>query len=141
MMVSRMLAPCPRRLSAAVLMSPPSVLTPPGVVGCSIAVSRSSCLRTSSHSTGTAVRFCGITAPLSIVAPPLYGGVNWIALPLTSCGERITAKASAGTLNLRSNQKVIIACCGCGSIRSTLPTRTPLMRTSSPTKSPVLLSK
>ncbi|CFE79047.1 Uncharacterised protein [Mycobacterium tuberculosis] len=40
MMVSRMVAPCPRRLSAAVLMSAPSVLTPPGRVGCSNAVSR-----------------------------------------------------------------------------------------------------
>ena len=35
MMVSRMLAPWPRRLSAAVLTNAPSVLTPPGWVGCS----------------------------------------------------------------------------------------------------------
>ena len=45
MTVSRMLAPWPRRLSAAVLMNAPSVLTPPGSVGCSSSASFSSCSR------------------------------------------------------------------------------------------------
>ena len=40
MTVSRMVAPCPRRLSAAVLMNSPNVLTPPGLVGCSSSFSR-----------------------------------------------------------------------------------------------------
>ena len=44
MTVSRMVAPCPRRLSAAVLTNAPSVLTPPGSVGCSSSVSRSKLL-------------------------------------------------------------------------------------------------
>ena len=34
-MVSWMLAPCPRRVSAAVCTTDPSVLTPPGSVGAS----------------------------------------------------------------------------------------------------------
>ena len=38
MTVSRMLAPWPRRLSAAVLMTEPNGLTPPGSVGCSVSV-------------------------------------------------------------------------------------------------------
>lgn len=39
-MASRMVGPCPRRLSAAVLIRAPSVLTPPGCVGFNNSVSR-----------------------------------------------------------------------------------------------------
>ena len=69
MTVLRMLAPWPRRLSAVVLMSAPKGLTPPGSVGCSVWASFSSCARTWSHSTGTAVRSRGITALSRITGP------------------------------------------------------------------------
>lgn len=59
----------------------------------------------------------------------------------TSVGDRITALAAAGTLYLSSNQKVILTRLGCGSILSILPTGTPLIRMSSPTNMPLLLSK
>src|SRR5271165_677847 len=64
-----------------------------------------------------------------------------MAREVTSDGDTITASASAGTLYFLSNQKSILTRCGCGSILSILPTRTPRIRTSSPTKMPVLLSK
>src|SRR3979490_3369307 len=66
MTVSRMLAPWPRRLSAVVLISEPSGLTPPGSVGCSVWASFSNCARTWSHSMGTPVRSRGITAVDSV---------------------------------------------------------------------------
>ena len=43
---------------------------PPSVVGCSESVSFSNCLRRSSHSTGTAVRSCGMVAPSASFGPP-----------------------------------------------------------------------
>ena len=46
-------------------------LTPPGLVGSSNLVTRLSWARKSSHSTGTTVRSCGITAPSPIAAPPV----------------------------------------------------------------------
>ena len=64
-----------------------------------------------------------------------------MARAVTSDGDRITAFASAGTRYLSSNQKLILTCSVCGSILSILPTGTPRMLTTSPTKMPLLLSK
>ncbi|CKT34952.1 Uncharacterised protein [Mycobacterium tuberculosis] len=79
--------------------------------------------------------------PSAMVGPPAYGGVSWMARPVTSCGDRIAAAASAGTRYLRSNQNEILARSGCGSILTILPTGTPRMSTSSPANTPLLLSK
>src|SRR6267378_942870 len=136
-----MVGPWPRRLSAAVLTRAPSVLTPPGWVGCSAVVSFSSCWRRSSNSTGTAVRSTGITVCSAIAGPLVYAGVSWMARAGTSDGDRITALASAGTLYLASYQKLILTRAPCGSMRSILPTGTPRISTLSPTKTPLLLAK
>ena len=87
------------------------------------------------------MRSCGMTAPFSIAGPPVYAGVSWIARAVTSCGDRITAFASAGTWYLRSTQNEILDRTGCGSMVSIMPTGTPRMRTSSPANRPLLLSK
>ncbi|CAM3145810.1 hypothetical protein MYCO108962_01945 [Mycobacterium colombiense] len=68
--VSRAVSPWPRTLSAAESMNSPTELTPPGLVGCRASVSFSSCLRKSSHSTGTAVRLNGIEEPAASLGPP-----------------------------------------------------------------------
>ena len=113
-------------------MNSPTALGPPGVVGCSDSVSFSSCWRKSSHSTGTAVRSCGMTRPAASFGPPEYAGTSWIARALTSDGDRIAALASAGTGYCLSTEKVTLVRFGCGSIASIVPTATPRMRTSSP---------
>ena len=72
MTVSRMLAPWPRRLSAAVLTNAPSGAEPARLGGLQRLRSASpAAARKSSHSTGTAVRSCGITAPSAIAGPPV----------------------------------------------------------------------
>src|SRR6201995_406636 len=109
-------------------MNSPSELTPPGVVGCSDSVSFSSCLRKSSHSTGTAVRFKGIDAPGFSLGPPEYTGTIWIAREVTSDGDRIAARASAGSAYCLSTEKDTLELVGCGSILSTTPTGTPRIR-------------
>lgn len=68
---SRIAGPWPRKLSAAVSTKAPSALTPWGSVGCSNAVSRSSCWRKASNSTGTAVRSSGMIALFCRVGPPV----------------------------------------------------------------------
>src|SRR6478609_7693493 len=122
-------------------MNSPSGLTPPGVVGCRESVRFSSCCRKSSHSTGTAVRSCGIVPPAASFGPPEYAGTSWIARALTSDGDRIAARASAGTGYSLSTENVTLVRFGCGSIASTLPTSTPRMRTSSPLYRPLALAK
>ncbi len=80
MMVSRMVAPCPRRLSAVVLTNAPSGLTPPGWVGCRASLSFCSCWRKSSNSTGTAVRSRPITVLSAITGPRCRpGSAGWRA--------------------------------------------------------------
>ena len=122
-------------------MNSPTEFTPPGPVGCSASVSFSSCLRKSSHSTGTAVRFSGIDAPGLNLGPPEYAGTSWIAREVTSDGDRIAARASAGTGYCLSTENVTLELVGCGSILSTTPTATPRIRISSPTNRPLASAK
>src|ERR1700751_5930423 len=122
-------------------MNSPTEFTPPGDVGCSASVSFSSCLRKSSHSMGTAVRFSGIDAPGLNLGPAEYAGTSWIAREVTSDGDRIAARASAGTAYCLSTENVTLELVGCGSILSTTPTATPRIRTSSPTNRPLASAK
>ena len=64
--------------------------------------------------------------------PPEYAGTSWIARALTSDGDRIAARASAGTGYCAVDREGDLRAFGCGSIASTVPTATPRMRTSSP---------
>ncbi len=141
MTVSRAVSPWPRRLSAAELTSSPTEFTPPGLVGCNASVSFSSWRRKSSHSTGTAVRFSGIDAPALNLGPPEYAGTSAIAREVTSDGDRIAARASAGIGYCLSTENVTLELLGCGSILSTTPTATPRIRISSPTNRPLVSVK
>ncbi len=89
-------------------MNSPTEFTPPGLVGCNASVSFSSCLRKSSHSTGTAVRVSGIDAPGLNLGPPEYTGTSWIAREVTSDGDRIAARASAGIEYCLSTENVTL---------------------------------
>ncbi|CAG6932433.1 hypothetical protein PICSAR240_04409 [Mycobacterium avium subsp. paratuberculosis] len=139
--VSRAVSPWPRRLSAAELTNSPTEFTPPAVVGCSASVSFSSCLRKSSHSTGTAVRLSGIAAPGLNVGPPEYAGTSWIARAVTSDGDSTAARAAAGIAYFLSTENVTFEPADWGSILSIAPTATPRMRTSSPTNKPLVSAK
>src|SRR5580693_9003475 len=97
-------------------MNSPTEFTPPGVVGCNASVSFSSCLRKSSHSTGTAVRFGGIDAPGLNLGPPEYTGTIWIAGAVTRDGDMIVARAAAGIAYCLSTDNVTLELVGCGSI-------------------------
>ena len=139
--VSRIWAPWPRRLSAAVLTKAPSVLTPPGSVGCSVSVSLCSCSRTSSHSTGTAVRSCGMAA-LSRHRRAAGIGRGQLDGPRGHQRRRQDRGLGVGGhLVFGVDQKVILTRRGWGSILSILPTGTPRMRTSSPAKIPLLFGE
>ena len=86
--VSRMLAPWPRRLSAAVLTNAPSVLTPPGWVGCSVSVSFSQLLPQIvplHRHRGALLRNHRAVAQRRA---PVYAGVSWMARAVTSVGRQ-----------------------------------------------------
>src|SRR3954454_20876235 len=105
-------------MAAALFTNSPTALGPPGVVGCKDSVSFCSCWRRSSHSTGTAVRSCGMVAPAANFGPLEYAGTSWIARADTSDGDRIAAWTSDGTGYWLSTEKVTLAAAGCGSIFS-----------------------
>src|ERR1700742_5262056 len=60
-----------------------------------------------------------------------------MARGVTRDGDRIAARASAGTEYSLSTDKGTLNLAGCGSILSTTPTATPRIRISSPTNNPL----
>ena len=142
MTVSRMLAPWPRRLSAAVLMNEPNGLTPPGSVGCSVSVSFSSCSRNvvPLHRNRGAVlrdhRVVGHHRPAGVGRGELDGARGHQRRRqdhrLGVGGHLVLAVVPERDLD---------PCRAAARSWSILPTGTPRMRTSSPTKMPLLFSK
>ena len=102
-------------------------------LGPSALPSSSSDENSSSTSTGVCTRDVGMSAPLVIRGPPVYGGLSWTKRSLTTLAAVSTASAPAGSFWSLGSDISTATSRSPGVIFVILPTGTPRMSTWLPT--------